>query len=148
MENPVESWKNYLEPTDFEFLRDFVSNTKNGIKIDKMVLLVGLGSNGKTTLIKQIINYIGPSECAFADYTKVMTQSNKKLFIHHEESLNNWAPHILKLLSSDPIKGTNPIGQTFLFSPKTNLIGEANYLEPLESQLKSKIYVIPMNHQF
>jgi len=44
--------------------RSFVDNLKNNRPNDKMIILSGKnGRNGKTTLIKEIIQYIGENNC-------------------------------------------------------------------------------------
>ena len=53
-EHYLYEWKQYLNNNegDYEYLIQFVENVKNNIPNDKMIILVGIGANGKSTLIK------------------------------------------------------------------------------------------------
>lgn len=60
----LERWKPYLSVGDYEYLNTFVTNIENNLPNDKMVILSGKdGRNGKTTLINEIVQYIGESNC-------------------------------------------------------------------------------------
>lgn len=56
---PLARWENYLTPEDYRYLMQFVQNVKLGFPNDKMLILYGTGRNGKTTLIKEICQYLG-----------------------------------------------------------------------------------------
>ena len=59
-----DEWKPYLSDEDISYLRTFVDNLKNNLPNDKMIILSGKnGRNGKTTLLKEIIKYIGENNC-------------------------------------------------------------------------------------
>jgi energy-coupling factor transporter ATP-binding protein EcfA2 len=60
----LEEWKPYLHGDDYMYLTTFVDNIHNNIPNRKMIILSGKnGRNGKTTLINQIIQYIGENNC-------------------------------------------------------------------------------------
>jgi hypothetical protein len=63
-----EEWKPYLSNEDISYLRTFVYNIKHNLPNDKMIILSGKnGRNGKTTIINEIIQYIGENnyhDCA------------------------------------------------------------------------------------
>jgi hypothetical protein len=60
----LERWKPYLSVGDYDYLQTFVTNIKHNLPNDKMVILSGKdGRNGKTTLINEIIQYIGENNC-------------------------------------------------------------------------------------
>lgn len=59
-----DQWKPYLSEADVSYLITFVDNLKNNVPNDRMILLSGKnGRNGKTTLINEIIQYIGENNC-------------------------------------------------------------------------------------
>ena len=64
-EHYLYKWKQYLNNNeiDYEYLIKFVENVKNNIPNDKMIILVGIGANGKSTLIRDIKYYLGEDLC-------------------------------------------------------------------------------------
>ena len=59
MTHILDNWKQYLIEEDFEYLINYVENCKNNLPNNKLLILLGSGGNGKSTLIKEISNYIG-----------------------------------------------------------------------------------------
>jgi ABC-type proline/glycine betaine transport system ATPase subunit len=55
----LEHWQPYISEEEFNYLVDFVEKTKNNIHVEKCLVLLGSGGNGKTTLINQIVREIG-----------------------------------------------------------------------------------------
>ena len=55
----LESWSQYLPAEDYKFLIQYVENVKNGIPNDVMIILYGDGRTGKSTLMRQIGEYLG-----------------------------------------------------------------------------------------
>jgi DNA polymerase III delta prime subunit len=55
----LESWKQYLTSSDYDYLIQFVENIKNKMPNDKMIILSGPGRTGKSTLEKNIATYLG-----------------------------------------------------------------------------------------
>ena len=60
---PLGRWESYLTAHDYRYLMQFVQNVKLGFPNDKMLILYGTGRNGKTTLIKEICQYLGEENC-------------------------------------------------------------------------------------
>ena len=61
-QHQLNSWMQYLNSDDYEFLIQYVENVKNGTPNDKMIVLAGPARTGKTTLqneIKSYLNYLG-----------------------------------------------------------------------------------------
>ncbi len=139
--NPVNNWKQYLNNIDYEFLMNFVENTKNGIKHDQMVILLGSGTNGKTTLINQIINYIGPNACQYLIKKNTNHNGETKLFVKKDDdTVNKYSSIIKEILSNDPyyVNNTN----------NANIIGAINTLDNIDMGLAKRIKVIHMTHTF
>ena len=59
----LESWKQYLTSSDYDYLIQFVENIKNKMPNDKMIILSGPGRTGKSTLQKDITTYLGIEDC-------------------------------------------------------------------------------------
>lgn len=52
--NKIESCKEYLSEDDYLYLIEYIDNIKNNILNDKMIILLGPGATGKSTLIGDI----------------------------------------------------------------------------------------------
>ena len=60
MSHALDNWKPYLNDEDFEYLINYVENSKNNLPNNKFfILLENGGANGKNTLITEIENYLG-----------------------------------------------------------------------------------------
>jgi|TARA_R110002073_G_scaffold106422_2_gene240160 hypothetical protein len=59
----INSWNKYLTNEDYVYLVQYIENIKNGVSNDKMIILVGPGRSGKTTLTKHISSYLGHDMC-------------------------------------------------------------------------------------
>ena len=59
----LDTWKQYLTEDDYFYLITYVENIKNNILNDKMIILSGQGGTGKSTLKKDIQNYLGDDNC-------------------------------------------------------------------------------------
>jgi len=69
MVHTLDGWKQYLTcEEDFNFLIQFVENAKNKAAVNQtMLLLVGPGRTGKSTLISEIKEYLGSQNCRICD---------------------------------------------------------------------------------
>ena len=69
MVHTLDHWKQYLTcEEDFNFLIQFVENAKNKTAVYQiMLLLVGPSGTGKSTLIREIKEYLGPNHCQISD---------------------------------------------------------------------------------
>ena len=57
-QHPLYNWKQYLTDDDYNYLIQYVENVKNNIPNDKMLILSGPGSTGKSTLMDNISLYL------------------------------------------------------------------------------------------
>jgi predicted AAA+ superfamily ATPase len=62
-QHQLNSWMQYLNSDDYEFLIQYVENVKSGTPNDKMIVLAGPARTGKTTLKNHITNYLGEELC-------------------------------------------------------------------------------------
>jgi len=61
MENFLDQWKPYMEASDFQKLYTYLERTNNNLPNDTILLIIGPARTGKTTLLKQIVEFIGES---------------------------------------------------------------------------------------
>lgn len=54
----LENWKQYMAKDDYDYLIQFVENVKNNVPNNKMIVLQGPGCNGKSTLMREIKQYL------------------------------------------------------------------------------------------
>jgi predicted AAA+ superfamily ATPase len=59
----LDSWSQYLSKEDYNYLIKYVENVKYNIPNDKMIILYGPPSTGKSTLQRDIIEYLGDELC-------------------------------------------------------------------------------------
>ena len=91
------NWNKYLENDDFEFLVDMIDRIKSDTATAPfdLVVLQGTGGNGKTTLISDVVEYIGQSAlnkdikliCCMHQDTEPIRKSKKR--DDYDEALNN-----------------------------------------------------------
>jgi hypothetical protein len=83
-----EGWSQYLQQEDFDYLIQYIENIQNGIPNNEMIILLGLGRNGKTTLKHEICTYLGEELCGYM-YDRVLHEliyeENIKPFIIFQE---------------------------------------------------------------
>lgn len=82
-EHCLDNWKQYLSDDDYSFLVTYVENIKNDIPNDKMIILCGPGRNGKSTLIQQVLDYLGKDICEVQLATNdiIYNENIKKLVV-------------------------------------------------------------------
>jgi len=61
--NIIHNWEQYLTSEDYTYLIQYIENIKNGISNDKMIILSGPSSSGKSTLKKNITSYLSNEMC-------------------------------------------------------------------------------------
>ena len=130
-----DEWKQYLSDEDISYLRTFVNNLKNNLPNDKMIILSGKnGRNGKTTLIKEIIQYIGENNCHdCAPDNNVFSLPIKPLVVfngiesYHEKQV----PLLINIITY-----------------KQSIIADTNRIEKVNPRLLEVSKVINMFHQF
>ncbi len=59
----LDQWENYLSTDDLNTIKEFLTKTQNGEKLPYYLLFYGTGGNGKSTLVNEIISYLGEENC-------------------------------------------------------------------------------------
>ena len=84
----IATWEQYINTDDFTKLNDFVTHIQNHTKQNKVCVLYGTGSNGKSTFCNELINMIGNDNVVvhgyMPDFNKFKNLSNKNLIIIQE----------------------------------------------------------------
>ena len=130
-----DEWKQYLSDEDISYLRTFVNNLKNNLPNDKMIILSGKnGRNGKTTLIKEIIQYIGENNCHdCAPDNNVFSLPIKPLVVFN--GIESYHKKQVPLLKN-------------IITYKQSIIADTNRIENVNPSLLEVSKVINMFHQF
>jgi len=130
-----DEWKPYLSDEDISYLRTFVDNLKNNLPNDKMIILSGKnGRNGKTTIIKEIIQYIGENNCHdCAPDNNVFSLPIKPLVVFN--GIESYHKKQIPLLIN-------------IITYKQSIIADTNRIENVNPSLLEVSKVINMFHQF
>ena len=130
-----DEWKQYLSDEDISYLRTFVNNVKNNLPNDKMIILSGKnGRNGKTTLLKEIIQYIGENNCYdVAPDNNVFSLPIKPLVVFN--GIESYHKKQVPLLKN-------------IITYKQSIIADTNRIENVTPYLLEVSKVINMFHQF
>ena len=128
-------WKPYLNEDDITYLRTFVDNLKHNLPNDKMIILSGKnGRNGKTTLLKEIIQYIGENNCYdCAPDNNVFSLPIKPLVVFN--GIESYHKKQVPLLKN-------------IITYKQSIIADTNRIENVNPSLLEVSKVINMFHQF
>lgn len=59
----LHTWSQYLTNDDYNYIIEYIENVKHNLANDRMIVLSGEGRTGKSTLINDICNYLGPELC-------------------------------------------------------------------------------------
>lgn len=141
----LDQWENYLSTDDVNTIKEFLTKTQNGEKLSYYLLFYGTGGNGKTTLVNEIISYLGEENCKLvrSGQNVIITYDDpKKLLVFRDHTdISNLPALIETVLSNDftQIKRIN-----------TNTIVEANDISFLENNdgLKRRTKIINFTHKF
>ena len=130
-----DEWKPYISDDDISYLRTFVDNLKNNQPNDKMIVLSGKnGRNGKTTLIKEIIQYIGENNCHdVAPDSSVFSLPIKPLVVFN--GIESYHKKQIPLLIN-------------IITYKQSIIADTNRIETVNPSLLEVSKVINMFHEF
>ena len=86
-----EGWSQYLQQEDFDYLIQYIENIQNGIPNNEMIILFGIGSNGKTMLKNEIYTYLGEELCGYSGTVyELIYEENIKPFIILQEGAIHW----------------------------------------------------------
>lgn len=130
-----DEWKPYLSVDDITYLITFVDNLKNNRPNDKMIILSGKnGRNGKTTLLNEIIQYIGENNChECAPDNNVFSLPIKPLVVFNgiESYHKKQVPLLINIITY-----------------RQSIIADTNRIEKVDPSLLEVSKVINMFHQF
>lgn len=131
-----DKWKPYLSGADVSYLITFVDNLKNNVPNDRMIILSGKnGRNGKTTLINEIIQYIGENNCHdCAPDNNVFSLPIKQLVVI-TGGIESYHKNQVPLLKN-------------IIAYKQSIIADTNKIEKVNPSLFEVSKVINMFHQF
>jgi len=146
-EHYLYKWKQYLNNNeiDYEYLIKFVENVKNNIPNDKMIILVGIGANGKSTLIRDIKYYLGEDLCKHYTWNKhtdiIYEQNIKRLvtFLADTFYISNKKNAIINKKNNALIN---------LIKYKQSFIAETNEIDYSNTRLLEHAKIIKMTHCF
>ncbi len=134
----LENWKDYVSVDDYNYLNLFIQNIVNNQGNEKMILLVGPGSTGKTTLIRQMKEFLGNDK--YSDYSL------------------SFAINIIYQNEIKPLGIFNEFDETFteknsrtiinMIKYKQSFIGSTNEVSTFPANLLEHCRVIQMNHTF
>lgn len=132
----LETWKNYLNENDYDFLINFIKNMENNIPNDKILILDGKPGTGKTTLINEIKNKIGTRnfhENSFIEGEFFFKQ--QKLGLHicgiHEYQNKKY----LEIIKN-------------IFESNISIISDTNCSKNIHPEILNNAYVISMEYSF
>lgn len=134
MYNPITDWKKFLQHEDYNYLYEFVENIKNSKKNDKILLLIGPSRTGKSTLINQILTYIGHLHC-----TNQLLRNIDLLEARHLVILDGQMNYV----------NLQEINKIIDLQNITNIISTSNEITSLNNYLTITFCkIIIMNHRF
>jgi hypothetical protein len=87
--HPLNEWKQFLSEYGYNSLIKYVENVKNNRENKTILLLTGEGPTGKSTLKRQIIDYIGKHKCTQQDITNINFHSKFMSLVEFENTLPN-----------------------------------------------------------
>ena len=132
---PLGRWESYLTAHDYRYLMQFVQNVKLGFPNDKMLILYGTGRNGKTTLIKEICEYLGEENCGGLPENILGYEKIPKLGIYRDFTGMDVSKRNINIIVN-------------LIKYKQSLIGETCNLVGVDPRILEHSRVIKMEHVF
>lgn len=131
-----DKWKPYLSEADVSYLITFVDNLKNNVPNDMMIILSGKnGRNGKTTIINEIIQYIGENNCHDCPPDNNVFSLPIKSLIVITGGIESYHKKQVPLLKN-------------IITYKQSIIADTNKIEKVDPRLLEVSRVINMFHQF
>ncbi len=133
----LDRWRRYLTEDDYSYLIQYVENVKNNISNDKMIILSGPSSTGKSTLTNDIQTYLGDEK--FEEYVYPCE-------IIYNETVKNLGYFCgIDSLASNK-KNNNAIINFIKY--KQSFIADTIHIEKVNSKLLEHSRVITMTHVF
>lgn len=135
MTHTLDNWKPYLSKEDFEYLINYVENSKNNLPNNTILILLGNGgANGKSTLITEIENYLGNENFRRCDTNgSAFLEPIVKLI--HISAIDEYKKKYIQQL-----KNIIKYGQS--------IIAETNNIEKIHKNLLDCVRIIKMEHKF
>lgn len=135
MTHALDNWKPYLNEEDFEYLINYVENSKNNLPNNKFLILLGNGgANGKSTLITEIENYLGNENFRRCD-TNGSAFFEPIVKVIHISAIDEYKKKYIQQL-----KNVIQYGQS--------IIADTNNIEKINKNLLDCVRIIKMEHKF
>jgi hypothetical protein len=141
--NAFEGWFQYLKQDDFEYLIQYIENIKNGVPNHEMIILFGIGCNGKTTLMDDINSHLGDELCGHEwDVSELICHENIKPLIFTHEGLLDRTNHNYKrnLNLAHSLKHLIKLGISFIIA--------VNRIDFINERILEHSRIIEMTHRF
>jgi predicted AAA+ superfamily ATPase len=126
----------FLSGDDQDYITTFVNNATNNLKNDKMIILLGSGKNGKTSLLNEIKRELDDDDfyCVRLNFGDFLNKPRRKMVFLDD----GW------LFRSKDINTLK-----YLVTNKTeNIIATANTLTEIDCGLLEQSRIIRMTHVF
>jgi len=140
--NAFQNWQQYLQQADFEYLIQYIENIKNGIPNHEMIILLGPGCNGKSTLIEEIQTHLGDQLFEFHDVRELIYEENIKPLIFLQEGILLNTNRNYRRIKNFPNAVINFINYGVSF------IIETNHLDTINTRILEHSRIIEMTHIF
>ena len=166
IDNVLSEWQQYFDPEEFSILREFVYNTANHIPYNKMLIFVGPGSTGKTTLLRRLFAFIGRQNCLYSalkykkeedecndeeDEEELIRDNNdctKHLIAYDHDKGKIYDGYIKNILSRQPIVFRPLYQEKQCCIPAANIILVSDDISQLNKTLLMRSNVIHFTHKF
>ena len=152
----LENWSEYINQNDLDKIRNFVSESIDKNKDHNTIMIFcGTGSNGKTTMINEIMNIVGKQNCEHSAFNAINCVGgdhyiSKKLLIFNDiDTLDTKMESVLKQLTSNDKMTTRRLYEdSICMKPKSNIIIETNKMFGIPNTLLEKTTIINFEHKF
>jgi hypothetical protein len=136
--HPLHTWSQYLTQEDYDYLINYIENIKNNSPNDKMIILSGEGRTGKTTLKKDIHNYLTSELCEELPIISV------------EIIYNETIKRLALLCGIHEISNSKKMNQAMInfIKYKQSFIADTNCIEKVNKKLLEHCKIITMKHVF
>ena len=141
--NGLEDWFQYLKQEEFEYLIQYIENIKNGIPNDKMIILFGIGCNGKSRLMDEINSHLGDELCGNECHVnELICHENIKPLIFLFEGVLDRTNHNYKgnLNLAHSLKHLIKLGISFIVA--------LNRIDLINARILEHSRIIEMTHRF
>jgi AAA+ ATPase superfamily predicted ATPase len=134
--NHFDNWRKYLSPSDFTFLIEFIDKADMKINNNKILILCGPPRSGKSTLIKEIKNYIGNVNFHDNNYFEGEKYFQPKRLAIHICGINGYQHEKYIAMLKE------------IFESDMAIISDTNNIESIHPTILENSHVIKMTHVF